>query len=79
MIKCQLVIDRNDYFSLVAKVRAIDPEAAAHMEHIALGNLQSFVYDGDLRCAFLWEETPQGHAFWQGIAEKLELYEEPAV
>jgi hypothetical protein len=60
------------YVELVGKVRKINPEAAAYLESKELRKIGGcgFDYYGDLSFVMDWKYTPQGHSFWQKIADK---------
>lgn len=59
------------YVELVGKVRKIDPAAADYLESKELRKNKSFVYSGDIFSSFSWLITPQGHAYWHNIAQRL--------
>ena len=62
--------DKSYYEALMAKVAKIDKGAARYMRKHA-PNLKDFVYDRELVCCFVWDDTPQGHDFWENIYDKL--------
>jgi hypothetical protein len=55
----------DEYLELAVKVAEINPAAADYMLAEPV-NLCS-----DLRSAFVWGCTPQGHRFWSGIEAEL--------
>ena len=61
---------KSYYEALTAKVSKINKGAARYMRKHA-PDLKDFVYHGKLNCCFVWDDTPQGHAFWENIYDKL--------
>ena len=61
------------YVELVVKVRKIDPDAADYLESKELRKTGGcgFQYRGNLSSVMVWFATPQGHDYWENIAEKL--------
>ncbi len=63
--------------ALIEKVHQIDPKAADYLIMLLEANLSPgkplyFVPTSDhLACAFEWKGTPQGHKYWEGIAEQV--------
>jgi len=61
---------KSYYKTLTAKVAKINEGAARYMRKGAK-ELKSFSYDDKLDGCFVWDDTPQGHDFWEDIYDKL--------
>lgn len=62
------------YAALCDRVERLDPEAAKYMRSEAL-SLTRFDQCGrkdpeNIDYAFVWDETPQGHEFWDDLNER---------
>ena len=55
-----------DYANLIKQVARIDEKAAAYL-YTTAPKLDSFLFSGNLRSAFVWETTPQGREYWKAI------------
>lgn len=62
--------DMKGYMVLVQLVQTISNPAAEYMKDEAV-YLDSFAWSGDLRKAFLWQETQQKYAYWKGIYQQI--------
>lgn len=60
------------YYELIERVRAIDEDAAEYMlaEAPLIGDI-NFVDDANVDECFMWDQTRQGHEYWQRIHMKL--------
>ena len=58
------------YLNLVDRVRKIDENAADYLLYEA-PHLPGFADYPKLCSVFAWTETPQGHAYWENIAQQL--------
>jgi hypothetical protein len=58
------------YQELIERVRVLDAEAAEYLETKARSS-DSHVLTNMLSGSFIWDRTPQGHAYWDAIDEKL--------
>lgn len=57
--------------NIIDKVREVNPEAADYLEETKNDN-KDYSWDQDtLLGLMIWDETPQGHKYWQLISEKL--------
>lgn len=56
-------------------IRKQDREEFARMLELALGSDAELILDNvKLKNAFVWFVTPQGHAYWQELARRIEEY-----
>jgi hypothetical protein len=62
--------DIKDYYEMVNMVAKIDIEAAQYLRTVA-PNMDNFNYDGCLDLCFIFEDTVQGHRYWQDVSDKL--------
>jgi hypothetical protein len=60
----------EEYLTLISKVSQIDMKAAEYLRYEA-GKLPSFNLVGDLLSCFFWDNTPQGHEYWEDIHFKV--------
>ena len=63
------------YLKLVNKVKKVDKEAAKYLREEA-PKLKDFGLGKNLSWCFIWEDTPQGHKYWQRVEEALLKREE---
>lgn len=71
-------VDELDYENLIERVRKLDPAAAEYLEGPAK-EMSDFNYTGNLWWAFYWDDSIQGHAYWEKIAEALDREEDKRV
>lgn len=60
-----------EYAALCDKVEKLDPAAARYMRDPATQLKEDFSYKGDLMACFIWGETPQGHAYWSQLQDRV--------
>ena len=61
----------DEYLALVKKVRVIDETAAEYMIKDAPTLKQFNCHQGNLDSCFVWNDTKQGHLYWENISWKL--------
>jgi hypothetical protein len=71
-------VEELDYENLIERVRQLDPAAAEYLEGPAK-EMSDFSYTGNLWDAFTWDDSIQGHTYWQKIAEALDREEDKRV
>lgn len=68
-----MVPDEEENFrNLVCAVEKIDPVAAEYLR-VDARKLGNFSIGGKLNGIFTWEESPQGHEYWEKIHDALLL------
>lgn len=71
MTKEQELQDDLDYLELIARVAAIDKDAADYMQG-PMREVSNFTTSGDLWEVVVWEHTKQGTIYWYNIACQLD-------
>ena len=64
------VEDEKAYLELIVKVAMHDIEAAVYMQ-TEMREIQDFEPDRSLLAVVVWADTPQGHAYWENLAQKI--------
>ncbi len=59
------------YLSLIARVEAIDKDAAEYLRTNVF-KLRGGAQSNSLDSCFVFAETPQGHRYWKNIADKID-------
>jgi hypothetical protein len=65
-----LVGQQRLYFALISDVEKLSPEAADYMRSLPKSGVD-VTYSGLLSQCFVWNETPQGVAFWSKLNTQL--------
>lgn len=61
-----MAVDTMKHKEMIRRVEALDPDAAEYLR-TAEGIIESDMLDA----CMIWSNTPQGHAYWRGIRERL--------